>query len=55
MTTMATEEQKKIFSNNLNKYILLMYVATQGAIHHKFNPCETIGSITCYEEKTIRT
>lgn len=24
MTTMATEEQKKIFSNNLNKYILLI-------------------------------
>lgn len=24
MTTMATEEQKKIFSNNINKYILLI-------------------------------
>ena len=24
MTTMETEEQKKIFSNNLNKYILLI-------------------------------
>lgn len=24
MTTMETEEQKKIFSNNLNKYILLV-------------------------------
>lgn len=24
MTTMTTEEQKKIFSNNLNKYILLI-------------------------------
>lgn len=24
-------------------------VATQGVIHHKFNPCATIGSITCFE------
>ena len=27
MTVMETEEQKKIFSNNLNKYILLMKVS----------------------------
>ena len=28
-----------------------LVLATQGAIHHKFNPCATIKSITCFEGK----
>lgn len=28
-----------------------LVLATQGAIHHKFNPCATANSITCSEEK----
>lgn len=28
-----------------------LVLATQDIIHHKFNPCATIGSITCSEEK----
>nr|DAP43120.1 MAG TPA: hypothetical protein [Caudoviricetes sp.]DAV70525.1 MAG TPA: hypothetical protein [Caudoviricetes sp.] len=26
-----------------------LVLATQGVIHHKFNLCATIGSITCFE------
>nr|DAE64877.1 MAG TPA: hypothetical protein [Caudoviricetes sp.] len=28
-----------------------LVLATQGVIHHKFNPCVTIDSITCFEGK----
>lgn len=30
---------------------LHLCVATQETLHHKLNPCATIGSITCSEEK----
>nr|DAL70848.1 MAG TPA: hypothetical protein [Caudoviricetes sp.] len=28
-----------------------LVLATQGTIHHKFNPCASVDSITCFEEK----